>query len=128
MKCSEAGIRLIQEFEGYAAEPYDDVGCKVTWGYGHLCKTGETPPKHISEADATALLCRDLEIAEACVDGLVDVDLSQNQFDALCSFAFNLGCSKFMTSTLLRKINAGDPTASEEFTKWCRVGNNQVPG
>jgi lysozyme len=128
VKCSEAGIRLIQEFEGYAAEPYEDVGGKLTWGFGHLGKRGEIPPKRISEADATALLCRDLEVAEACIDGLVDVNLSQSQFDALCSFVFNLGCTAFMGSTLLRKINAGDATASDEFRKWCRVGHNEVAG
>jgi len=129
VKASDAGINLIREFEGYASAPYDDIGGKRTWGYGHLGKHGETPPKFISEADATALLCADLEVAEACIDGLVDTTLTQAQFDALCSFVFNLGCSKFMSSTLLRKLNAGDyVSAAAEFPKWCKVGHNDVPG
>lgn len=129
MKASEHCIRLIAEFEGYASQPYDDIGGKVTWGYGHLCKSGEDIPKHISEADATALLCTDLETAEACVDGIVDVPLTQNQFDALCCFVFNLGCTRFMGSTLLRKLNAGDYAGcAAEFSKWSRVGQNQIQG
>ena len=129
MKASDAGINLIREFEGYASEPYDDVGGKLTWGYGHLCKRGETAPDQISEAEATALLCTDLETAEACIDGLVDVPLTQPQFDALCSFVFNLGCTAFMGSTLLRKLNAGDYAgAAAEFPKWCKVGSMQVAG
>jgi lysozyme len=129
MKVSERGLGLVREFEGYAAEPYDDVGGKLTWGYGHLCKTGEAPPKCISEADALALLCRDMETAEACVEGNVDVPLTQNQFDALCSFAFNLGCMRLSGSTLLRKLNASDYAgAGAEFVKWCKVGATEVPG
>jgi lysozyme len=129
VKASDRAISLIKEFEGYASEAYDDIGGKVTWGFGHLCKSGETPPKHISEADATALLCVDLESAEACIEGIVDVPLTQNQFDALCSFVFNLGCTRFMNSTLLRRINARDYAgAGAEFPKWCRVGQNEVPG
>lgn len=128
MKCSDRGIELIKQFEGYASEPYDDLGNRVTWGYGHLAKTGEEVPKHISEQDATLLLCKDLEAAEACIEGLVDVALTQAQFDALCSFVFNIGCSRFMASTLLRRINARDAGASDEFQKWSRVGQNWVPG
>lgn len=129
MKCSEAGIRLIQEFEGMATEPYDDLGGKVSWGYGHLCKTGETPPKSISESDAVALLCADLEVAEACIEGSVDVPLTQSQFDALCSFVFNLGCARFQGSTLLRKLNAGDYAGAQgEFQRWSHIGAREIPG
>lgn len=129
MKASDRGIALVKEFEGLATESYLDIGGKVTWGYGHLCKTGEIPPRYISEGDATTLLCSDMEIAEACVTGCVDVPLTQGQFDALCSFVFNLGCAKLKGSTLLRILNGGDYAgAAREFQKWCRVGQNQVPG
>ena len=129
MKASERCISLIQEFEGYAAQKYDDVGGKPTIGYGHLIRAGEAFPARLSESDATALLCRDLEGVEACVEGAVDTTLSQDQFDALASFVFNLGCSKFAGSTLLRKLNAGDYAgAAAEFPKWCRVGAKEVPG
>ena len=127
MKASDRCIALIKEFEGLATECYDDVGGKKTIGYGHLLRKGETFSR-IDEAEATRILCDDLETAEACIEGAVDADLTQGQFDALCSFVFNLGCQKFKSSTLLRKINAGDPTAADEFPKWSRVGQNQVPG
>lgn len=129
LKASDAGIALVKEFEGLATEPYDDVGGKLSWGFGHLCKTGDVVPKHISEADATALLCTDLETAEACVEGIVDVPLSQQQFDGLVALVFNIGCSKFMASTLLRKLNASDYAgAAAEFPRWCKVNGKDVPG
>lgn len=129
MKASDGCVDLLKEFERYAERPYDDVGGKLSWGYGHLGKRGETPPASISEADATALLCVDLREAEACIDAAVDVDLTQNQYDALCSFVFNLGCGALNKSTLLQKLNRGDYTgAAGEFEKWCRVGVTQVAG
>ena len=128
MKASDRGLELVKEFEGFASECYDDVGGKPTIGYGHLVRKGERFTK-IDEAEATRLLCDDLEAAEACVESCVDVRLTQGQFDALVSFAFNLGCNRLKSSTLLRKLNAGDYAgASAEFPKWCKVGQNQVPG
>lgn len=129
MKVSDRGLDLVKEFEGYACEPYKDVGDKLSWGYGHLGKSGEVPPKKISESDATALLCADMELAEAAVEGLVDVDLTQSQFDSLCSLAFNIGRTNLMTSTLLRKLNASDyDGAANEFPRWCKVNGKEVPG
>lgn len=128
MKASDRAIKLICEFEGFASEPYDDVAGKRTIGYGHLLRKGESFTK-IDEAEATRLLCDDLEVAEACIEACVDAPLTQAQFDALCSFVFNLGCTRLKTSTLLRKLNDGDYAgASNEFPKWCRVGTKQVPG
>jgi lysozyme len=86
------------------------------------CSTG------LPKSEATALLCKDLEFAEACVEDCVDVPLTQNQFSPCASFVFNLGCAAFKGSTLLKRINAGDPKASDEFRKWCKVGQNQVTG
>ncbi|HEY6028092.1 MAG TPA: lysozyme, partial [Pseudolabrys sp.] len=128
LKASDACISLIKEFEGFASECYDDIASKQTIGYGHLIRTGERFGR-IDEAEATRLLCDDLEAAEACVTDCVDVDLTQGQFDALCSFVFNLGCARLKSSSLLRKLNAGDYAgARAEFPKWSRVGQNQVPG
>ena len=129
MKASERCIELVKEFEGFAAQRYDDVGGKPTIGYGHLIRAGETFPPRLSESDATALLCRDLEGVEACIEGYVDATLTQNQFDSLCSLVFNIGCTRFQNSTLLRKINAGNyAAAAEEFVRWCHVGVKEVPG
>lgn len=128
MRCSDAGINLIREFEGFQPKPYDDIGGKPTVGYGHLIKQGESFSQ-ISESQATSLLCSDLVTAEACIEDCVDVALTQNQFDALCSFVFNLGCLKLRGSTLLRILNKGAyDIAADEFPKWSRVGQNQVDG
>ena len=128
MKASDRAIRLIQEFEGLACEKYQDVGGKWTVGYGHLIRKGESLDK-VDEAEAVRILCQDLEEAEACITDSVEVDLSQNQFDALCSFVFNCGCAALKRSTLLKYLNAEDWTAaSNEFPKWSRVGTKQVTG
>lgn len=128
MKASDRCIALIKEFEGLATECYDDVGGKPTIGYGHLIRKGEAFT-NVDESEATRLLCGDLEAAEACVDGFVEVPLTQGQFDALCSFVFNLGCLNFQGSTLLKKLNAGDYAgARAEFPRWSRVGQRQIDG
>lgn len=129
MKASDAGIALIRDFEGMILAPYKDAAGLATIGIGHLIRKGETFPPTFSEADAVALLCRDLETTEAYVEELVDVPLTQNQFDALCSLVFNIGPQQFERSTLRKYLNAGDiAKASGEFPKWCRVGVRQVDG
>lgn len=127
MKVSDRGIALIREFEGFSAVPYADVGNKQTIGIGHLIHAGEHFTT-LTESEAVALLCRDLELVEACIENEVEVPLTQNQFDALASFVFNLGRGAFERSTLLRRINARDPKAGDEFQKWCYVGHNKVNG
>lgn len=128
MRCSDTGIALIKQFEGFQPEPYDDLGGKPTVGFGHLVKQGESFSR-ISESQATSLLCSDLVTAEACIEDCVEVPLSQNQFDALCSFVFNLGCVRLRGSSLLRLLNKGAyDLAANEFQKWCKCGQNQVDG
>ncbi len=128
MRCSDTGIALIKEFEGFQPEPYDDLGGKPTVGYGHLVKSGESFSR-LTESQATSLLCSDLVTAEACIEDCVDVTLTQNQFDALCSFIYNLGCLKFRGSALLRYLNLWSyDLAAQEFPKWSRCGQNQVDG
>jgi lysozyme len=90
MKTSDAGVVFISRWEGFVNHVYRDVGGKKTIGYGHLVKPGEVFPTEITEVDALDLLRLDIATAEAAVNGL-GVDLSQNAFDALVSFAFNLG-------------------------------------
>lgn len=129
MKASDRCIDLIKEFEGFASQPYTDAGGKNAWGYGHTQKKGERVPQSISESDATTLLCRDLEGCEAAVEQYVEASLTQAQFDALCSFVYNLGPARLLGSMLLKKLNAGDyDGAADQFPRWCRVGQNQVEG
>lgn len=129
MKVSDAGIELIRDCEGVRLRPYKDIAGLATIGVGHLIRRGETFPDSFSDADATALLCRDLETVEACIEESVNVPLLQHQFDALASLVFNIGCDAFRRSTLRKKLNSGDTSgAAGEFPKWSRVGVRQIDG
>lgn len=130
MKASDHCINLIKQCEGYESHPYPDAVGIMTIGYGHVIRKGEIfPVDGISEAEATRILCEDLARFEACVDAMVEVPLSQPQFDALCCWTFNLGCGKLESSTLLKKLNAGDYAgASEEFLKWNKAGGKVLAG
>ena len=130
MNASDRCIQLIKEFEGFEPLPYADAVGKLTVGYGHLIRPGEVFPSNgMTEAEATELLCKDLLDCEACVDSFVDAPLDQNQFDALCSFVFNLGCQRLKTSTLLKKLNAENyKGAAAEFDKWVNAGGKKLKG
>jgi lysozyme len=66
---------------------------------------------------------------EKCIANCVSVSLTQGQYDALCSFVFNLGCMALRNSTLLRKLNASDNLgAAEEFKKWDHAGGRVLAG
>lgn len=130
MNASDRCIQLIKEFEGFEPLPYKDAVGKLTVGYGHLIRAGEVfPTTGLTEAEATELLCKDLKDAEACVDAWVDAPLESYQFDALCSFVFNLGCQRLKTSTLLKKLNREDyKGAAAEFDKWVMAGGKKLNG
>ena len=127
-KTSENGINLIKEFEGFRSEPYQDVAGVWTNGYGHTHGvTQDTPP--VTEEEAVLNLQDDLFQAEDGVDTYVTVPLTDNQFDALVSFTYNLGIGSLEHSTLLRKLNAGDYAgAADEFGKWVYAGGRMVNG
>jgi lysozyme len=131
MKISDAGIDLIREFEGCKLTAYPDPatgGDPWTIGYGHTGPDVFSGLK-ITEDEAISYLRRDLETAEKCVNGCVKVTLTQEQFDALCSFVLNVGCGNLRKSTLLVKINDGDDVgAAEEFLRWDRAAGKQMAG
>lgn len=103
---SNAGIQLLQEFEGFRATPYPD-GSKWAIGYGHNIRTGETFSS-ISKSEALSLLISDARTAEGAIGRCVRVPLSQPQLDALISLVYNWGEGNFCSSTLLKRLNAGD--------------------
>jgi len=123
---SRRGLEFIKSWEGYRAEVYADTGGVLTIGYGHVLRKGETFGR-LGERQAESLLVLDLVAHELRVNQYVFVPLSQNKFDALVSFDYNTGA--IATSTLTRKLNAGDYFgAEEEFMRWNRVGTLEVPG
>lgn len=124
------GLKLIKQWEGVELTAYKDVAGVWTIGYG---STGPhvKPGLTISAEDAERLLIKDLDRFERAVDKLVKVQLNDNQFAALVSFAFNVGEGKkgFATSTLLKKLNAGNYDAVPgELAKWVNAGGKKVKG
>lgn len=127
MQTSNKGIDLIKRFEGLKLEAYRDSVGIPTIGYGHAhnVKMGDV----ITGEQADKYLREDLLVAELTINTNVRVNLTQNQFDALASFVFNLGSGNFVKSTLLKKLNAGDfAGAADEFGKWVNAGSKKLAG
>lgn len=120
--------QTIKDHEGLRLTAYKDGGGVWTIGYGHTgadVREGLTIP--LSEAER--LLTRDLKTAEGHVNGAVQVKLTQNQFDALVSFVYNVGGEAFRTSTMLRLLNAGDYVgAANQFPRWNKDNGKVVQG
>lgn len=119
MKTSNNGINLIKEFEGLRLKTYRCASGILTIGYGHTGSDVE-PLMSISEAEAEKLLMVDLKTAETTISRFVKQPLTQNQFDALVSFIFNVGTNSFGNSTLLKRINDNpyNPAIEHEFKRW----------
>ena len=134
MRTSDNGIRLIQEFEGLRLTSYLCSAGVPTIGYGATyyqdgtkVKLGQT----ITREQANQLLKDHLKQFEGSVIGLLNkTKVNQNQFDALVSFAFNLGAANLAKSQLLRfiKANPNDPKIAAEFAKWNRAGGEVSRG
>jgi len=124
---SPAGLALTKKFEGLRLSSYQDSGGVWTIGYGHTKGVG--PGQAISEAEADRLLALDLAEAVQAVNRLVRVSVTQNQFDALVDFTFNLGGHRLAESTLLRLVNEQKfDLAVREFPKWVYAGSQVLPG
>ena len=122
MHTSINGQDIIKNHEALRLTVYPDQRGLPTIGYGHLLKPGESFPNGINEEQAGALLVGDLATAENAVNAGVKVSITQNQFDALVSLAFNIGAGAFRSSTVLRKLNAGDVAGSAAaFALWNKV-------
>ncbi|MGQ5800508.1 lysozyme [Serratia sp. IR-2025] len=132
MQISKTGIELIKRFEGLELKAYQDSVGVWTIGYGWTQpvdgkKIG--PGMVIDQATADRLLKCGVVQYEQGVNQLVKVIITQGQFDALVSFAYNLGLRSLSTSTLLRKLNAGDKQgAADEFGKWVNAGGVRLNG
>lgn len=131
MKTSDAGVQMIAGFEGFVAKPYNDVAGNATNGYGHLLHMGRVQPGDPSVSPSVALLQLHMDVAQAekAVNRLVRVSLTQNQFDALVSWTYNLGAHALANSTMLKDINAGrKDLVPAEMEKWVHAGGVAVAG
>lgn len=122
------GLELIKNFEGCVLKVYLDAIGLPTIGYGHLIKPGESFTK-ITQKEAEDLLKSDAQIFVDGVNKLLEVNVTQNQFDALVSIAFNIGLGNLKSSTLLRLVNAGDyKGAADQFPRWNKAGGKVLSG
>lgn len=122
---TKKGLDLIKHFEGLYLKAYQCSAGVWTIGYGHTGLTHKDGTVYegriVTEEEATELLARDMEYFEKVVLRLVSEPVNDDEFDALVSFAFNCGEGNLESSTLLRKLNAGDHVgASREFIRWNR--------
>lgn len=122
MKTSAAGRAAIAQREGNRLKAYRDTKGIWTIGVGHTAAAGEPRPKAgliISAKQSDDILERDLADVERAVNSAVKVPVTQNQFDAMVSLAFNIGAGGFKRSTVVKRLNAGDVAgAGEAFMMW----------
>jgi len=134
MKLNENGYKLICEFEGLKLKPYLCSAKIPTIGYGN---TYYPNGKRVTLLDEPITKEYAFEIFKAIadkfakrVDEMVTSELNQNQFNALVSFAYNVGTGAFATSTLLKKLNnnPNDVTIKNEFLKWVKANKKVIQG
>lgn len=133
MKTSQAGIDLIKSFEGFRSAPYRDAVGIPTIGYGMTIypdgRKVTMSDKPITEAQAVEGLRNLLGRYEQAVERYAQIKLCQHQFDALVSFAYNVGNEALRTSTLMRYLNQGDITsAANQMLRWNRAGGRVLAG
>jgi len=123
---SDAGAQFIANYETFQSKIYKDQAGNDTIGYGHLITAadGDKYVNGISSEDALALFKSDLSIYIESVNRDLTVDVTQQQFDALVSFAFNTGQYALGGSQLLKAINNGTAVTEDLFTMWNKVLNN----
>ena len=124
-------IDLIKKYEGFRSQAYQDSVGVWTIGYGTTRINGE-PVKAgmtITEDRALELVRAEVNKLWTNIESILTVRLNENQMNALVDFAYNLGFNALKTSTLMKKLNAGDFTgAANEFTRWVYAGGKVLPG
>lgn len=132
MEMSEAGLTRLVEREGMRREAYKDSGGVWTICCGHTTAAGL--PKVVPGMTRTLQECRqilmkDLAKFEKCVTEAIDEPMSQHQFDAFVSLAFNIGCAAFRRSTVRREFNNGNQqAAANAFRMWNKAGSRVIKG
>jgi len=127
MQTSDAGLAQLGRIEGFSPVPYPDAS-GFSIGFGHFIQAGESFDTSITEPEARALLADDVRIAEDAINSLVDVQLTQQQFDSLVSLVYNIGAGAFRHSTLLARLNEGDAAgAAAQFAVWNKSNGGVIP-
>jgi lysozyme len=120
-----AGLALIQQFEALSLTPYQDQAGNWTIGFGHKLPDGEFPDWTLEQA--AAALSDDLMVPESTVLRNVTKPLNDNQFSALVCFTFNVGSGNFLSSTLLKNLNAGwYSQVPAQLSRWNKINVDGV--
>lgn len=130
---NKAGLDLIKEFEGFRAKAYRDSVGVWTIGYGTTAAAGVGVTPHegmtITKAEAERYLKVTVDKFAAQILPKIKVPVSDNQFAALVSLAYNIGPGAFAKSTVLRLLNAGDVSgAADAFRMWNKAGGKVLAG
>lgn len=142
MQVDQGGKNLFKEWEGLATHVYWDSGGVPTIGIGHLLTRSERTSGKIiirgqpvdyrnglTEQQCWDLLDQDLDDTEKIINEAVTVLLNQNQFNALVSFAFNVGAAAFQNSTLLKLLNQGQyDQVPAQLRRWVKDSGKIVQG
>ena len=128
MKISQEGLALIKKFEGLELHAYKCAAGVWTIGYGYIKGVQEGDVWDADKADY--MLFRELEEEyQNYVNDYVHVPINQCQFDALCSFVYNLGGNALKSSTLLKVLNSGDYNGvPEQIMRWNKAGGKVLAG
>lgn len=136
-KSNSATVNLVAEFEGFRANIYKDPVGLPTVGYGHLCKkSGCSEVKYkipLSKSDGKKLLADDMGVFEKCITDMLNskAKLNLNQYGALVSWSFNVGCGAAKSSTLVKRLNRGEnanTVLAAELPKWSYAGGRKLAG
>ncbi len=132
MSISNTGIDLIKNFETLECKAYLCPAGVWTVGWGTTFKPDGkkvTSKDEVTEKEALEYLKHDISDAEKTINMFVSIELTQNEFDALVSFVYNIGRENFRTSTLLKRLNNNDLIGiAIEFTYWVHGGGKVLPG
>jgi lysozyme len=127
MEYTSIGVCFTERHEGYRDRAYQDSGGVWTCGYGHTSGVG--PSTTCTPELAAQWLTEDTQFAVNAVNNLVEVGLTQPEFNALVDFTYNIGVGAFQKSTLLLYLNQGDyVNAAAQFERWSYCNGVKVPG
>jgi len=131
---SKKCVDLIKSFEGYFSKPYLCPAGVPTIGYGTILypngKRVSLRDEPCTELQAEEWLMYEVNMKARKVDAMTTDGVTQNQFDALVSFAYNLGEGALQKSTLLRKVNSNpnDESIKAEFMRWVNANGKKLGG
>ena len=123
MQISPNGLRFIQSNEGFSATVYRDVAGVQTIGIGHKLLPGESFPDGITQDQAQTMLIHDLTFVQNALTVLAPASCTQNQWDALCDFGFNLGVGALKTL-----LSHGWDQVPTQMLRWDHAGGVEVAG